>query len=224
MRLILLCLMLVTPLCAPAMAQDAKRPAAPPRPELVLPPADQPSPWDVYLTVFSSPGAPDQIGLSYDVAPEDEVIKKDVIELARSLNQPPPEVSITRDHDIAAASFSMSGLTNWETGIVALDAVTRAFQRFDRFHISCVFLGEFPLKSTESLQRGRLSVETRVSGSTVEYDITIAPGQGGELPSINSPGSETGPNRLLWLVVAGIVILALLAAGAVYLTGRKRPS
>lgn len=224
MRLIILCLMLFTQCCAPVLAQDAKKPTTPPRPELVLPPADQPSPWDLYLTLFSQPGTPDQIGMSYDASPDDEVIKKDVAELARQVNQAPPELSITRDNEIAAATFALAGLTNWETGVVDLDAITRAFQRFDRFHVSCVFLGEFPLKSTESLQRGPLSVETRVSGSTVEYDITIAQGQGGELPSINNAGSETGPNRMLWLVVAGIVILALAAAGVVYFSGRKRPS
>lgn len=203
----------------PASAQQAQR-------GIALPPADQPSPWDLYVTVMANPNGAEIAGLSYDRTPDKKTIEADVAALAAQLGIEPPTPKITSMGGIAAAEIELRGLTNWKTGEINLDAIVRAFKRFDRFHVAFMFLGDFPLASSESLDRGPLQVVTRRSGSSVQYDITVdqSAGEPDELPSVNASASASAmqQNNWLWLVVAAIIFFALLVSGIAYFTGRRR--
>jgi len=165
---------------------------------------------DIQVTIFSEPSGKETVAVAYDRKIPRADIDRDLAALAGHLRLPPPALKVTEERGIVVAEAELSGLTNWSTGTVNLDALINTFKRYGHFQVMCMFLGDFPLRTVENQQRGPVRVETQVNGSTVSYQIRVDQSHGvpKDIPSFNQRDA-------LWPLVLGVVgLLAVLAACA----------
>ena len=195
------------------------------RPGAVQPVAARPA-IDVQVTVFSyGPGFPDDVAVAYSGTPSDDQIRQDMSRVAVALGIAAPALTVTRSEGIPAVEAKLFGLTNWGTGAVNLDPLIHAYRRFGRFRVLCLFAGRFPLRSTETIVKPPLRVETRASGGSVSYDIWID--QAAVAPARLTTAPEAppaGPAWIIWLAAGAIVLIvvgAVLLVAYIYMNQRR---
>lgn len=199
----------------PAVTQPVPPPPTGAAPGAAQPPDARPE-IGVQVTIFSyGPGKPDHAAVAYSGKPSDEQIREDMTRVAAILGIPTPDLTITRTDDIPAVEAKFSGLTNWGTGVVNLDPLIEAYRRFGRFRVLCLFFGQFPLRSTETIVKPPLRVETKASGASISYDIWIDQSVRGPAQLTTAPEAPpAGSSWIIWLAAGAIL---LIVAGAVFL-------
>lgn len=198
-----LCLLLLLCLARSAFAQNGPPPA--PHPPQAL---------DANVTVFTfGPGQPDKIGIGYNKDTSRAEIEKDLAKLASLAGQAAPSAKITpakKAGGITLVDAEMSGLTNWSTGEINIDAVAETFRRFGHFRVVVLWFGKFPLKPVEPIERGPLKIHPQASPSSVLYDIWLDQAQArGALPKVYARPAWWQSQAFLW----GLTLLVLLLAG-----------
>src|SRR5207237_10353346 len=104
---------------------------------------------------------------------------------------------------------------NYPAGVINLDPIIAALQRFRHLHVDCIFFEKFNLTWPVGTQQlGPVRWQTDVRGQTVSYDVWIdhshdRGGTSGNLPRVGQWG-------VTWLWVAGLALGALLLAGGVF--------
>ena len=208
------------PASAPAQAQPPPRSQPPAN---AAPGAPRPAPAatelpDVEIVIAPQGGTYDSLSISYTTAPTDAEMEQDFRAIANNLRKTAvrPEIRRGAPHsglpDYPSATAQLPGLVNYSAGVINLDPIIAALQRFHHLHIDCLFFNKFNLTwPVGSQQRGPIRWQTDVRGQTVSYDVWIdhSPKTPARLPG-------TGQWGLTWLWVAGLALGAVLLAGGVF--------
>jgi hypothetical protein len=196
----------VTALPAPPTPAGQARPAAPP-----------PESLNLQVTVFSTPAGPDRIAVTYDGDPGNAGMQPDFDALAQALGSAPSTLKITRREGATAAEAKLSGLANWTTGAVNLDALIRTFRRFGHFQVLYFFGGNFPLQpqSAESVSRPPVRVQAQVNGSIVAYEVWVDQSRGVPDPARLSTVPAGGDSG--WIRWAAVLACVVVVSGGVFL-------
>jgi hypothetical protein len=179
----------------------------------------QPEPTDFVITIFSDGSSPDRVGIAYKQEAESPEARKaataaaqrDMEELARQMGVAPPKVRASYRGGTVGADAELSGLTDWRTGTINLDPLIQTFKRYGHFRVFFFFVGNFPLKSADDVDRPPLRVDATVQGNTVHYEVWIDQSRGvPNPPSYNRPDSG-------WRQIVGLIAIALVVAVSVFL-------
>lgn len=165
------------------------------------------------LVLFSYSSDNNQLAVSYTNLPEGDSYQQDFANLAKEVGISAPKLQITRAMGSVTVEAQFPKLTDWSQGTVNLDAFIRTFRRFGRFRLACFFMGKFPMKAAEPIQRGPVKVTVTANGNTLDYHVWIDQSGGvpRQIPSVR--GREGFP----WLLVLGAVAGALLLGFSLFL-------
>jgi len=166
------------------------------------------------VTVFTfGPGQPDRIGIGYNKDTSRAEIEQDLRKLASLTGQAAPAMKLTpakQTGGITLADAEVSGLTNWSTGEINIDAIAETFRRLGHFRVVVLWFGKFPLKPVEPIDRGPLKIRPQASPSSVVYDIWLDQAQArGALPKVYARPAWWQSQAFLW----ALTLLVLLLAG-----------
>lgn len=177
-------------------------------------PASRPA-IDIAVTILSDGVGTDEIAIAYGKQMQAEEVKQDFAALAAELatTAPKAKVAFDRGTGFTTGEAELTGLVNWQTGQVNLDALVRPLRRFGHFRVLCFFNGPFPTPTPGTIVRPPVRIETAVSGGLVDYRVWIDQSQG--VPqSLPSVAPATGPD---WKLVVGLTAIAIVLAAGVFL-------
>lgn len=188
-------------------------------PSLLAAPAEAPGGPNAdvrVITVFSDGLGTDRVGLAYDKILSAAEVQQDFANLGAALHHAPAIPRIKTEAGVSTAEAEVSGLVDWNTGVVNLDALIRTFVRFNHFHVYCLFSKSFPLQSTDPIRNGPVTVlvhRDEKNGTVTDFEVFIDQSQ------VN-PAHPPQVNRtrgLSWQVWVALGVIFLVVFASVFL-------
>jgi hypothetical protein len=187
------------------------------RPE-AQPPAKEADQLDAVVFVIARGGATDPMSIAYWSPVTNAQVEQDFRRITDELHKAPVRPKIKRDSpqpgrpQLTSGDAELPGLVNWGAGVINLDPILAALQRYGHIQLQYIFFSKFNLTwPVREERRGPLHWKTQVNGQTIAYDVWIDHSQplGDRLPG-------TGQWGVTWLWIAGLATGALLLVGGLF--------